>query len=79
MAKGSTNPDKQHQLTRSAIRLINAVKPWSREDSKELLIDGLIKRLVKYEDHDEIRGAINEACEPGRRVWDKVNLRKMIG
>ena len=61
------------------MRLIEAVNPWSREDTKELLIDALIKLLNRYEDADEIRKIINDACEPGRKEWDKMNLRKITG
>ena len=77
MVKGSTNPDKQHRLTRSALKLILSVEAWDREDTKVRVIDGLTKVSLSFISEDEYLALINEACEPGRKEWDKWNLKKM--
>ncbi|MFH1641460.1 MAG: hypothetical protein ABIC04_01015 [Nanoarchaeota archaeon] len=77
MVKGSTNPDKQHHLTRSALKLILSVEAWDREDTKVRVIDGLTKIALSFISEDEYLQIINEACEPGRREWDKMNYKKL--
>ena len=75
MIEGTTNPDKQHRLTRKAIDLILAVENWDCGDTKVRVIDALTKAVIPFLPEDEYLALINEACEPGRREWDKMNMK----